>query len=61
MILFTIMCFLAGVTREDNSLIVGLVTAGVFLMFFGPLFLYGAYERGKDHESVCRRQDGKIG
>lgn len=50
MVLFVVMGFLAGFTGDEEikvRFLWGLGGAGLMLLFFGPLYLYGAYECGK--------------
>lgn len=52
MIIFVLMGFLAGFIRNGNFLH-GFLGALSFIIFFGPMYLHGAWGRG---ESLAKRK-----
>jgi hypothetical protein len=50
LVFFVLMGVISGLQRGDWE--AGLIGGGVMLAFFGPIYLYGAYDRAK---SAARR------
>lgn len=62
MVFMTIICALGGAQRGGLGWLFG---AGVWLIVFGPLYLWGAHNGGRDHARRCvmayRSPGGNLG